>query len=283
MTAEKLYEVLGDIREDYVAAAHAPRKKKTPTWVKWTALAACVALVVSAAVPFFSPRSGPGKETVPPLRIVEYNGALYEVLDMARTDLLDRYHLPHEITADMIGCSLGRDFGNGNEWVDELFLYTPYQEIHTDTWDGTRPQRAVYVAKNGGSYSFALFCNYISFDGNTHQEASELLAVYGIDEAADIASVVFDKKIVTDPGQIEVFFNTLNTATSFGNEDYQRLIFGGLSEAEQEKLSTQLADGMVPIRLTTQAGLVTTTMHYYPIINYVYWSLNYYLIDTPLQ
>lgn len=282
MTAELLYEVLGDVNETYVEQAHAPRRKKAPAWVTWAAIAACATVVITACVPFLRPKGGPNQDVVPPLHMIENNGALYEVIDMKNRKLLDRYRLPYEITEDMVGSSLGYGRGDHGEKSEEWFLYTPYRDIFTNTWDGTRPQRAVYVVKTDGEYAFALFCNYISFDDNTHQEISELLAVYGIDEAADIACVEFDGKAMTDPAQIEVFFDVLNTSAAFGNADYQKLIFGGLSEAEQEELSTQLADSMISIRLTTQAGIVTTMMHYYPTIDYVYWSLNYYHLDSPL-
>ena len=42
MKKEELYEVLGDIREEYVSEAHTAAKKKSP-WAKWVAVAASFA------------------------------------------------------------------------------------------------------------------------------------------------------------------------------------------------------------------------------------------------
>ena len=43
-------EVLGDINEKYVKMAHAPNTKKRPAWIKWGAMAACLAAVAITAV-----------------------------------------------------------------------------------------------------------------------------------------------------------------------------------------------------------------------------------------
>ena len=52
MTNEKLYEVLGDINEKHVNEAREYHKAKKPIWIKWTAMAACLCLVVLVAMPF---------------------------------------------------------------------------------------------------------------------------------------------------------------------------------------------------------------------------------------
>lgn len=46
MKKEKLYETIGDINENYVNEAHMTAKKSRPGWLKWGAMAACLALVV---------------------------------------------------------------------------------------------------------------------------------------------------------------------------------------------------------------------------------------------
>lgn len=50
MKKEQLYEVLGDINEEYVNEAHMTTKKiSRPVWLKWGTMAACLALVVMVA------------------------------------------------------------------------------------------------------------------------------------------------------------------------------------------------------------------------------------------
>lgn len=58
MKNEKLYEVLGDINENHVKEAREYRKTKTPVWLKWAAMAACIiaALIV---VPVLQNMSAP--------------------------------------------------------------------------------------------------------------------------------------------------------------------------------------------------------------------------------
>lgn len=51
MKKENLYEVLGDIQEEYVNEAHGTAKKKArPVWLKWGAIAACLALICAIGI-----------------------------------------------------------------------------------------------------------------------------------------------------------------------------------------------------------------------------------------
>ena len=49
MKKEKLYEAIGEINENYVNEAHMTARKSRPGWLRWGAMAACLALVVMAA------------------------------------------------------------------------------------------------------------------------------------------------------------------------------------------------------------------------------------------
>ena len=52
MKKEQLYEVIGDINENYINDAHKTVKKKShPVWVKWSAVAACLCLVIGLTMP----------------------------------------------------------------------------------------------------------------------------------------------------------------------------------------------------------------------------------------
>lgn len=50
MKKEKLYETIGDINENYINEAHTTAKKSGLDWRRWGAMAACLALVVIAAI-----------------------------------------------------------------------------------------------------------------------------------------------------------------------------------------------------------------------------------------
>ena len=286
MTNEKLYEVLGDINEKRVKEARDYRKAKKPVWLKWGAMAACLCLVVGLAIPVLNPKGGPGQDDpLRPLNVIEYNGAYYEGIDMTDTKTLDSFNLPHEITADMIGDSLGSGLDSAGEKTEQvLYQYVPYVDIVTitDELKQERAQRAVYIVEDGGAYSFALFCNFIGFDSNTHTEASEMFVVYGVDEAEDIASITIGKDKITDADQIKVLFDNLNSSYAMGNDDYQNAVFKGMSEEKQQALSVELADSMIEIKIETAEGIAINNLCYYPTINYVSWALNYYKLGNPI-
>ena len=50
MKKEKLFEVIGNINDNYINEGHAAAKKSRPVWVKWAAMAACLALVVALGI-----------------------------------------------------------------------------------------------------------------------------------------------------------------------------------------------------------------------------------------
>ena len=77
MTKEQLFTLIGEAEDAHVRDA-AERKKKG-AWVKWSALAACLALVVGVVLWQVLPGSLPGmlpsEQEIPP--IVTYNGVEY--------------------------------------------------------------------------------------------------------------------------------------------------------------------------------------------------------------
>ncbi len=50
MQKEKMYEAIGNINDDYIQSAHAPKVKRQPVWVKWGSMAACLCLIVTAVI-----------------------------------------------------------------------------------------------------------------------------------------------------------------------------------------------------------------------------------------
>ena len=285
MTNEKLYEAIGDISDNKIKEAKQVRKTKQPIWLKWGAMAACLCLVVSLAIPALTRKGdiwqkGPSK----PYDVVQYNGAYYEVVK--DKDILDKFNLPDIITEDMVGDSLGKTKDpNGKTTERIMYQYTPYMDIVTVTTEleQERHQSAVYIIQDGDSYSFALFCNFLSFDSNAHTEASEIFVVYGVDEVEDIASITIDGKEVTDSDKINALFDNLYNSYAMGNDDYQNAVFKGMSEEEQQALSVELADSMIEIKIVTVEGIVINHIRYFPTINYVSWALNYYKLDTPIE
>ena len=63
MKKEELFEALADIDEASVREAREYRVQKRPVWIRWTALAACAALVLLAVfgIPWLKDRKTPGE------------------------------------------------------------------------------------------------------------------------------------------------------------------------------------------------------------------------------
>ena len=74
MKKEQLYESIGDISENYINDAHRTVKKwARPNFVKWSAVAACLCLVIAAAVAFY-PIQGPQDVEGPYSYAIAYAG-----------------------------------------------------------------------------------------------------------------------------------------------------------------------------------------------------------------
>lgn len=281
MRKEDFFEVLGELEDDLVNEAKSNGSIRRFIRLRLGAIAACIAVVMSIGIPFFSGIFGLKEDqSLKPMKIIEYGGAYYEIVDMSNTEILDTYDLPHEITAEMVGSIVGVGADSNGEQTERImYQYAPYADI---TANSECAQRAVYVVKDGG-YAFALFCNFINSDSNSHREASEMFAVYGIDEAEDIASITIGGETLSDFAEIQAIFDNLYHSVSIGNDDYQKTIFKGMSEEEQQALSIELADSMIRIRITTTDGIVINNLNYYPTINYVYWALNYYRLNSHIS
>lgn len=283
MTKEQLFTLLGEAEDCYVRDAR--QEKKRHRWGRWGALAACAALVLIAGR-LLLPHGGAQKDPSRPYNVLEFAGAYYEILSVEEDrDILAAYGLPDTIPEEAVGAELGRGRDSQGNWSKEIFhQYLPYLDVTTQLPNGDiRHQRAVYVAQREGEYHYALFCNYLRFGGNSHEEIGEIFAVYGIDEAEDIAAITFGGREITDRGEIERLYGIISAGQAMGNEDYQHLIYGGLSEEEQQALSVTLADDAIELSMTTTAGLVTGKMSYMPTIGFLSMKLNYYLLGEPLE
>lgn len=58
MKKEDFCELLGDVNESHVANARAPKPAKRSGWVKWGAMAACLAVIAAVGIPFLHSTSG---------------------------------------------------------------------------------------------------------------------------------------------------------------------------------------------------------------------------------
>lgn len=280
--------MIGEADPEKVASAGkvlTAKRRPRPAWRKWVRLAACLCLIAGLAVSALRLKDLTQDSKVPSLDVIEYGGAYYEVIDTTRRKVLENYNLPHEITAEMVGPALGTGLGpgpDGERAERVLYQYAPYGDITASAGGEERPQGAVYVVKKEGGYAFALFCNFVGPAREAHQAAAEMFAVYGVDQAADIQSVTIGRETVTDPVKIGEIFDALLAAPAAGNDGFQEAVFNGLSEAEQQALSHELADDRKEMQFLTEAGIVIRGLAYYPSFRYVEWAVNDYWLEKPL-
>ncbi|MBE6883690.1 MAG: hypothetical protein E7487_03710 [Ruminococcaceae bacterium] len=276
MSGEMLFEVIGEIEDHFVTEENERMKGRRVTAKQWAGLAACMVLVVAVATGIlWSEWKGEiasedsRDELLEPIIMAVYKDAYYEVVESEK--ILERYHLPNEITLDMVGECFGKVTDEGNEELGDFYRYLPYGE----TCD------AVYLLSSDGiHYRFALFCNFIHPNDRVYEEASVLFGLYGVDTSEDIASMTVGNKTVTDRTEIEKVYTALCEAEAMGNHDFQRQVFEGRSEEEQQKLSGELADNNVEFQFVTRSGAVIKGIRYYKTISYFAWSLNYYRITA---
>ena len=263
MNGEKLLDAVGMVNEEAVQDAALSGRTRCPAWRRWAAAAACLLLVLSTGVyltNLLGARGGPGWED--PLRpdgAIAFNGAYYQLLDMTDTGTLDRLGLPREITPDLLGENLGPGQDEEGERTGDLYQYAPYARIRTA--DG-QTCRAVYIVEEEGTYAYAAFIRFARFDGNTHQELTELLAVYGVDEAADLESVTIGDSAAVTGEELSRLYEEALRWPAMGRDDFLRTE-GNAGEA-------------VPVELRTAAGVVADGLLWYPELRVLAWGLSYY-------
>lgn len=288
MSKDKVIDSLTGIDDDVIETVEALRsKRRRPIWIKWGALAACLCLLIAIAIPVLNYKGGPdSQDSAQSIAALEYNGKFYEAVNIP--EVLEKFGLPSEITANMAGEHLEylkSDGGAGYECTAsqtdiELYQYAP------SVCDG------VLVLRDGDTWYAALFCNFYQFDDNTSVELTELYRVYGIDSAADIASIteMGDSnyreigKSVTDPQEIEEFYEMTVALWSYGNDDYQKLMYEGIPEEEQQALHRAVADDCRNLRIETKDGL-RFFIAFYPSYDWIYGTgaLSYYQIDDQMH
>ena len=224
MKKEHISDALNMLNDDIIEETNNVRTNAKPTrkWVKWGVVAACLCLAVTIAIPMLHHKGGPDtQDPVQNIAALEYNGKFYEAVKLP--EVLEKYGLPPEITADMAGehiSYLKSDGGIGykstvSQTDIELYRYAPA------VCDG------VYVLRDGDTWYAALFCNFYQFDSNTNCSFTELYRVYGIESADDIASITEMKwnneqevgSPVTNRQEITEFYRMTITLVSYGNDD----------------------------------------------------------------
>ena len=183
MKKEHISDALNMLNDDIIRkpTKSAPNAKPTRKWVKWGAVS-LPSLAVAIAIPIFTIWSS---GTQDPCRTLPHLSTTANLRGCQTSEVLEKYGLPPEITADMAGehiSYLKSDGGIGykstvNQTDIELYLGMHLLFV------------MAYMFCDGDTWYAALFCNFYQFDSNTNCSFTELYRVYGIESADDIASI----------------------------------------------------------------------------------------------
>lgn len=262
MIRKTISEAISNISTRHIeeAADFSVRKKANkPVWVKWAAMAACLALVVTVVVPLtqFIQEKLPTED----MQIIEYNNSYYEVCD--EQSVLKKLGIKATINetdaGDIITYLTKKNPGGKSEYIateekTNIVLYS-YADI---------PCEAVYVICDNGKYNAVVFCNFVLPDTET-VSLDRLYKLYNIKSGSDISSISvvddwYSKKVVgstlTNANAISEFYNSSITLQDYSNDDHHEMNFGHIA-TEEELLQAyeKTADNKMTIMLETSDGL----------------------------
>ena len=296
MNRKDLYNAVNEVDDDILERSEsASRSKKKPVWLKWGAVAACLCLVVSIAIPILHPKGGPDTQDpydspVESIALLYFNGALYECCDNPQA--LERLGLQKEITEETAGNHVANielggivDYQETASQTDkELFQYAP------------APSRAVYVLRDGDNYMAVVFVRtYFPDDPKAYSDLADVYRFYNIEDAGDIASIAqVDWKRgkvtgaeITDADAIVEFYALTTDIVNFvsmDNDAFQDRVFGDVPEENAQKAHNAFADDLQVLRIETSEGH-RFFVNIYQNYGYLYSSgaMAYHLITPELN
>ena len=287
MKTYELLEAIGSIEPSLVEAVGRSTAGSKPRRLRWLAAAACLILAVGLAAPRIAdllPGKGGDDSAVEEIASLTFNGRYYEATDIP--EVLARFGLPEELGPELAGEHLAWLEPEGPEYREsvvetdcELMQYAP----------SICP--GACLLRDGEHWYAALFCGLIWLDSNQNAEMETLYQTYGIESAADIASVAEvdwsrDKvtgAVITDPAALAAFYDLTCSLTGFGNDDFQALTFDGIPEEEQPAAHGAFADDLRMLRVETTDGL-RFYLSLYPSYGWLEGTgvLTYYEIDEAM-
>lgn len=174
MKKEELYEVLGDIREEYVSEAHTIAKKKSP-WAKWVAVAASFALVLCIGVPVLINSLSAGGGTSPyPFDMLDVGESTAYKDGAVAFESLDEKSLSFTLTIENEEDELNYQYS----YELQINGWTSFDD-GTDEHIGSEASELLRITVNGepaaeipdtpGDYHITIdFSGIIAQDGNAH-------------------------------------------------------------------------------------------------------------------
>lgn len=261
MRGKEFLEKINDIDNRLIEEASKVTKKKNKSYIKWSAIAACFALLI--IMPFINNVSQDfqKKYLVPIEVVIELNDKLYSVVNSDKSPAFENCDLEKNITPDLVGEYLG-DYETSidNDNKRDTFKIYRYQKCEVTEYNWV-PRLIVEDSK--GEFYHALI-------GSPIYTPQEVLTVYGIHSAKDIISVSNIKGFeISDSNFISEFYNGLFTKEPYGNDKMQEIVYQstGLPEKKVNRLKVKLKNGLV-------IGVTYTSRNFVEVDRVLYFGVD---------
>lgn len=220
MNAKKFSVALGNVRDEYVSEAiEYQSRQKRHNWGKWGAMAACLCLIVTGSLLYYS------------LKPADFNSMINKgSLDTTMTMTT----IP---VGEQTACYQQIDI-NGKKL--EEFVGTEYLKTGSIVWyipEGVDNLKYLICKEADDTLTLWMFTSFETTEGETYTYGDVLTIIYGVDSAEDIVSITtspiksnntaFGKEIqkevgtktYTDLGDISLFYTIVNNIVCYGVGD----------------------------------------------------------------
>ena len=217
MKKEKLFEALSDIDETSVREAREYQVQKKPVWIRWTALAACAALVLLAifGIPALKKGGSSNGEGVLPSGVIQVKAAYPEAIagGTSAEDFLD-------------------SDAHWNWWKDYVEVFQNSEKINEDLAGYYSTMMEKLLASEDENTVCSPLNTYLAFamlaetaDGNTRQQLLDMLQVPDIETLRKNVSALMASNQLDTPILKSLLANSLwlNNAMNY-EEDTLKLL-----------------------------------------------------------
>ncbi len=217
MKKEELFEALEDVDANDVRNAKEYKRHKTPVWVKWTAIAACAALLIGAIVGIPALRKGNREQAEGPSPSgVRTVAAAYPVPDAVNLSAQDFLHSDEHWNwwnAYRTKVQASKDLQNG---IDGYYAAIMREVLPSGEENTVCSPINIYIA-------FAMLAEVS--DGNTRQQVLDMLGAPDIETLRSSVSALWEGNYADTPVFKSLLANSLwlNGKYTYNDETLARL------------------------------------------------------------
>lgn len=217
-----------------------------------------------------------------PTTLLEYNNAIYELLD---NEYLEKIGFDNDITETDLGEKLITINANNIDAPNNEYLGCNVYEYKPVDCQG------LIVVDKQGEYQLFGFCNFLDTD-DVKIDAIQNLKVFNVTSSEDILNIdiinpynknilgITNSKIlknISDSEIIKKFYNEYKNMKDVGR-DYYNEAFKGITEEDWQNGYDEYLEGQLNLCLNYRNGL-STTLSYYPATGYLDDRLSHYKLS----